>query len=97
VRVEKTDEYRDWIDGLKDVKGRARILMRVDRLIHGNPGSHRNLKHGVSELKVDYGPGYRIYYAKREERLLLLLAGGDKSTQARDIVRAIRLALEHGE
>jgi putative addiction module killer protein len=51
----------------------------------------------VSELKVDYGPGYRIYYAKREERLLLLLAGGDKSTQARDIVRAIRLALEHGE
>jgi putative addiction module killer protein len=97
VRVEKTDEYLDWIDGLKDVKGRARILMRVDRLIHGNPGSHRNLKHGVSELKVDYGPGYRIYYAKREERLLLLLAGGDKSTQARDVVRAIRLALEHGE
>lgn len=97
MRVEKTDEYRDWIDGLKDVKGRARILMRVDRLIYGNPGSHRNLKHGVSELKVDYGPGYRIYYAKREERLLLLLAGGDKSTQARDIVRAIRLALEHGE
>jgi len=97
VRVEKTDEYRDWIDGLKDVNGRARILMRVDRLIHGNPGSHRNLKHGVSELKVDYGPGYRIYYAKREERLLLLLAGGDKSTQAKDIVRAIRLALEHGE
>ncbi len=97
MRVEKTDEYRDWIDGLKDVNGRARILMRVDRLIHGNPGSHRNLKHGVSELKVDYGPGYRIYYAKREERLLLLLAGGDKSTQAKDIVRAIRLALEHGE
>lgn len=97
MRVEKTDEYLDWIDGLKDVKGRARILMRVDRLIHGNPGSHRNLKHGVSELKVDYGPGYRIYYAKREERLLLLLTGGDKSTQARDIVRAIRLALEHGE
>lgn len=97
MRVEKTDEYRDWIDGLKDVNGRARILMRVDRLIHGNPGSHRNLKHGVSELKVDYGPGYRIYHAKREERLLLLLAGGDKSTQARDIVRAIRLALEHGE
>jgi putative addiction module killer protein len=51
----------------------------------------------VSELKVDYGPGYRIYYAKREERLLLLLAGGDKSTQAKDIVSAIRLALEHGE
>lgn len=97
MSVEKTDEYLDWIDGLKDVKGRARILMRVDRLIHGNPGSHRNLKHGVSELKVDYGPGYRLYYAKREERLLLLLAGGDKSTQPKDIVSAIRLALEHGE
>jgi putative addiction module killer protein len=61
MRVEKTHEYRDWIDNLKDPAGRARILMRVDRLIHGNPGSHRNLTHGVSELKVDAGPGYRVY------------------------------------
>jgi putative addiction module killer protein len=66
MRVEKTDEYREWIDGLKDQAGRARVLMRVDRLIHGNPGNHRNLTEGVSELKVDVGPpGYRVYYSQR--------------------------------
>lgn len=97
MRVEKTDEYRDWIDNLKDVNGRARILMRVDRLIHGNPGSFRNLTHGVSELKVDVGPGYRVYYSQRGDQLLLLLVGGDKSTQAKDIARAIRLAQAYGE
>ena len=81
MRVEKTDEYRDWIDDLKDRAGRARILVRVDRLIDGNPGQHRDLTDGVSELKVDVGPGYRVYYTQRGERLLLLLVGGDKSTQ----------------
>jgi putative addiction module killer protein len=91
MRVEQTTEYREWIDGLKDAAGRARILMRVDRLIHGNPGSGRNLTDGVSELKIDVGPGYRVYYSKRGDRLLLLLAGGDKSTQNKDIARAIRL------
>ena len=91
MRVEKTDEYRDWIDGLKDQAGRSRVLMRVDRLIHGNPGSHRNLTEGMSELKVDAGPGYRVYYSERGNRLLLLIAGGDKSTQAKDIARALEL------
>jgi putative addiction module killer protein len=91
MRVEKTDEYRAWIDGLKDLAGRARVLMRVDRLIHGNPGSHRNLTEGVSELKIDFGPGYRVYYAQRGQRLLLLLIGGDKSSQAKDIVKALEL------
>ena len=91
MRVEKTDEYRDWIDGLKDQAGRSRVLMRVDRLIHGNPGSHRNLTEGMSELKVDVGPGYRVYYSERGNRLLLLIAGGDKSTQAKDIARALEL------
>jgi len=91
MRVEKTDEYRDWIDSLRDNSGRARILMRVDRLVHGNPGDHRNLTDGVSELRVDVGPGYRVYYSKRGNRLLLLLAGGDKASQARDIAKAIRL------
>jgi putative addiction module killer protein len=89
--VEKTDEYRDWIDGLKDQAGRARVLMRVDRLIHGNPGAHRNLTEGVSELKIDAGPGYRVYYSLRGERLLLLILGGDKSTQAKDIAKALEL------
>lgn len=91
MRVEKTDDYRAWIDGLKDLAARARVLMRVDRLIHGNPGTHRNLNEGVSELKVDVGPGYRVYYSLRGDRLLLLLAGGDKSTQAKDIAKALLL------
>ena len=92
MRVEKTNEYRDWIDDLKDRVGRARILVRVDRLIDGNPGQHRDLTDGVSELKVDVGPGYRVYDTQRGERLLLLLVGGDKSTQQKDIAMAIRLA-----
>ena len=97
MRVEKTDAYRNWIDGLADLAGRARILMRVDRLIHGNPGDHRNLPEGVSELRIDVGPGYRVYYSKHGNRLLLLLAGGDKSSQSKDIARAIRLNRVHGE
>lgn len=91
MRVEKIDEYRSWIDGLKDFAGRARVLMRVDRLIHGNPGTYRNLTEGVSVLKVDIGPGYRVYYSQRGDRLLLLLADGDKATQVKDIAKALEL------
>ena len=97
MRVEKTAEYNSWIDGLKDTGGRARILMRVDRLIHGNPGDHRNLTNGVSELRVDVGPGYRVYFSRKGDRLLLLLAGGDKSSQAKDITKAIRLNHDYRE
>ena len=97
MRVEKTDQYRAWIDGLKDLSGRARILMRVDRLAHGNPGVYRTLTDGVSELKVDVGPGYRVYYTQRGDRLLLLLVGGDKSTQSKDIAKAIQLAKAFGD
>lgn len=92
MRVEKTDDYRDWLDALKDRAGRARILVRVERLIQGNPGQHRDLTDGVSELKIDFGPGYRVYYTQRGTRLLLLLAGGDKATQQKDIAKAIQLA-----
>lgn len=92
MRVEKTDVYREWIDDLKDHTGRALILVRIDRLIDGNPGQHRDLTDGVSELKIDFGPGYRVYYALRGARLLLLLAGGEKSTQQKDIATAIQLA-----
>ncbi|MAI42112.1 MAG: addiction module protein [Gammaproteobacteria bacterium] len=91
MRVVKTDEYQRWIDGLKDLSGRARVLMRVDRLDHGNPGNYRNLKEGVSELKIDGGAGYRVYYALRGSELLLLLAGGARSSQAKDITRALEL------
>lgn len=97
MRVEKTDDYRDWIDALKDRTGRARILVRVDRLIDGNPGQHRDLTDGVSELKIDVGPGYRVYYSQSGSRLLLLLIGGDKSTQQKDIARAILLARNYKE
>ena len=92
MRVEKTHEYAEWIDALKDRAGRARILMRVERLIAGNPGQHRPLTDGIAELKIDFGPGYRVYYTQRGTRLLLLLAGGDKSTQQKDIQLAIKLA-----
>jgi putative addiction module killer protein len=97
MRVEKTDEFRDWIDTLKDRAGRARILVRIDRLIDGNPGQHRDLTDGVSELKIDIGPGYRVYYAQRGTRLLLLLAGGDKSTQQKDIAKANQLVKDFKE
>ena len=84
-------------DALKDVSGRARILVRVERPIKGNPGSHRNLTHGMSELKIDVGPGYRVYYKLFGDRLLLLIGGGNKSTQKRDIAHALLLAQEYGE
>lgn len=87
-----TEVYRDWIDSLKDRAGRARIQVRVDRLVHGNPGQHRKLAGGIFELKIDFGPGYRVYYTERAGELIVLLAGGDKSTQQQDIRIAAVLA-----
>ena len=87
-----TEAFGDWIDALKDRAGRARILVRIDRLTHGNPGQHRRLTGGVSELKIDFGPGYRVYYTQRGAELIILLAGGDKSSQQRDIRLALSLA-----
>jgi len=92
MRVQMTEVYRDWINSLEDRTGRARIQVRVDRLVHGNPGQYRNLTGSVSELKIDFGPGYRVYYTQRGGELIVLLAGGDKSTQAQDIKAAIALA-----
>lgn len=91
MRVEMTEVYRDWINSLKDRVGRARIQVRVDRLAHGNPGQQRALTHGVCELKIDIGPGYRVYYTERAGVLSVLLAGGDKSSQQQDIKTAISL------
>jgi len=92
MRVRMTEVYRDWINSLNDRVGRARIQVRVDRLVHGNPGQHRNLTGGISELKIDIGPGYRVYYTERGGEFMILLAGGDKSTQQQDIRSAIALA-----
>lgn len=92
MRVQLTEVYLDWINALKDRAVRARIQVRVDRLVHGNPGQFRTLTDGVSELKVDVGPGYRVYYTERGGELIVLLAGGDKSSQQKDIKTAITLA-----
>ncbi len=88
MRIRTTELYRDWINALKDRAARARIQVRVDRLAHGNPGQHRNLAGGISELKIDVGPGYRVYYTQRGEELIILLVGGDKSSQQNDIALA---------
>jgi putative addiction module killer protein len=92
MHVQMTEVYRDWINSLKDRAGRARVQVRVDRLVHGNPGQHRVLTDGVCELKVDFGPGYRVYYTERDGVVIVLLAGGDKSSQRNDISTAISLA-----
>lgn len=92
MRVQTTEVYRDWINSLKDRAGRARVQVRVDRLDRGNPGQHRMLTDGVCELKIDVGPGYRVYYTERGGVLIVLSAGGDKSSQQRDIKTAISLA-----
>ena len=91
AQIKATKQFRDWLDRLKDLRGRARIQARIDRLAGGNPGTHRNLKHGVSELKIDVGPGYRVYYAWRGEIVVILLCGGDKSSQKNDIQLAYEL------
>ena len=92
MEVRKTAVYAKWLDGLRDIRARARVLARVERLILGNPGDVRAVGEGVSELRIDYGPGYRVYYKLHRRELLVLLAGGDKRTQAKDIGIALRLA-----
>lgn len=89
--VRATSEFQSWIDSLRDRVGRARILVRIDRLAHGHAGHYRVLNSEVAELKIDVGPGYRVYFTRRGS-CLVLLAGGDKSSQRRDVVRATRLA-----
>lgn len=92
VEIRKTEKYALWLDGLSDIRARARIQVRVERLAGGNPGDVKSVGEGVSELRIDYGPGYRVYFTKRARKLIILLAGGDKSTQASDIKIALRLA-----
>ena len=86
--------YRKWFDKLKDRNARVRIDIRIRRLSLGNPGDVKSVGEGVSELRIDYGPGYRVYFAKKGVRLIILLAGGDKTTQAGDIEKAKKLVCE---
>lgn len=94
VEVVRTDDFDAWLRKLKDRTGRLRVLERLDRLAHGNPGDVKPVGHGVSELRLSYGPGYRVYYLSDGPTLVLLLCGGDKSTQQRDVDKAHRLAQE---
>lgn len=93
IEVRKTDTLAKWIDGLQDIQARARILVRIERLAAGNPGDVKSVGEGISELRINYGPGYRVYYRKYGRRIVVLLAGGDKRSQTRDIKTAIRLEL----
>ena len=92
VEIRKTDVFVKWLDGLRDIRARSRVLVRIERLASGNPGDVKPVGEGVSELRIDYGPGYRVYFVKQGQTVIVLLAGGDKSTQATDIRTAIRLA-----
>ena len=92
VEIRKTEIFSKWLDGLHDIRARARILVRIERLAAGNPGDVEAVGEGVSELRIDYGPDYRVYCKKHGQKLLILLAGGDKHTQAKDIKTALRLS-----
>ena len=91
IEIRKTDLFAKWIDSLSDIRAKARILVRIERLATGNPGDARAVGEGISELRINYGPGYRVYYKKVGQTLIVLLAGGDKRTQSRDIKAAKRL------
>ena len=92
MEVSKTDTYNNWIRSLRDLQARTRILVRVSRLISGNPGDVKPVGEGVSELRINYGPGYRVYYKQQGTKIIILLAGGDKRSQSNDIKKALQLA-----
>jgi putative addiction module killer protein len=94
VEIRETDIYHDWFELLKDKRAKARIDVRIRRVSLGNYGDVKPVGKGVSELRIDYGPGYRVYFTQRGNVLVILLCGGDKSTQAKDIRQAQELAQE---
>lgn len=91
AQVVKSAAYDEWFAAVRDLKTKARIATRIERLIAGNPGDVRPVGEGVSELRLDFGPGYRVYFAMQGRELIVLLGGGDKSTQAKDIKLAKEL------
>lgn len=92
VEVVRSATFDQWLQKLRDRKAVARVMVRIGRLAAGNPGDVRPVGHGISELRIDYGPGYRIYYRQEADRLILLLTGGDKSSQTADITKAHTIA-----
>ena len=97
VEVRQTERFVRWLEDLRDLRGRAKVLARIERLIGGNPGDVRPVGSGVSELRINYGPGYRVYYVQRGTTLIILLAGGDKSSQVKDIDEALLSAANLAE
>jgi len=94
TEIRRTIEFSEWLGALRDGRAKRAIAARIDRLARGNPGDVRPVGHGVSELRIRYGPGYRVYFVKRGQVLIVLLCGGDKSSQDADIARAQELARE---
>jgi len=92
IEIRKTELFSKWLDDLRDIQAKARVLVRIERLASGNAGDVKPVGEGVSEMRIDYGPGYRVYYIQRGSELIILLSGGDKSSQSKDIKSAIRLA-----
>jgi putative addiction module killer protein len=92
VSLRRTDEFDKWLRKLRDDRARAKVLVRITRLSLGNPGDVEPVGDGVSEMRIDHGPGYRVYYTDRGNEIVVLLIGGDKSTQDRDIAKARELA-----
>jgi len=92
ITVRRTDRFAAWLAALRDTRARARILVRIDRLSLGNPGQVNSVGQGVSEMKIDHGPGYRVYFVRRGAELIVLLCGGDKDTQPRDVALAKEIA-----
>jgi putative addiction module killer protein len=92
IEVRKTVVFARWLDNLRDRQARARILVRIERMVAGNPGDVEPVGEGVSELRINYGPGYRVYFISSRRELIILLAGGDKGTQVKDIKAAKGLA-----
>ncbi len=90
--IRKTERFGRWMDGLRDIRARARVQVRIERLASGHIGDAKPVGEGVSELRIDYGPGYRVYFTGRGNAVVILLAGGDKRAQAADIKTAVRLA-----
>jgi len=97
IPSQRTEYYARWFSRLKDTASKARIEIRVNRLLLGNPGDHKNLGGGVSELRIDCGPGYRVYYADEGGRIIILLAGGDKHRQSEDVSTARELLISARE
>jgi putative addiction module killer protein len=92
VEIRKTKVFAQWLDDLNDLRARARVQVRIERLAAGLPGDVKPVGEGVSEMRIDYGPGYRVYFTRRGRDVVILLAGGDKRTQVGDIKTALRLA-----